>query len=146
MMLLGRAAMTEGKLDQALGTFDQTLALLAKNQMHALPKLNFFRGDTLARMGRADEAEAAFLQEIRLFPRDPQAYKNLILLYAAQGKNREATQLIFSLEKESPTPPSYLAIAETLKIIGDVRGSRFWAARGLQRYPSDRQLAALVHG
>jgi arylsulfatase A-like enzyme/Flp pilus assembly protein TadD len=146
MMLLGRSAMAEGKLEEALGIFDQTLALLAKNKMHGLPQLNYFRGDTLARMGRGEEAEVAFLEEIRLFPRDPQAYKNLILLYAAEGKNREATQLIFSLEKESPTPPSYLAIAETLKIIGDVRGSRFWAARGLQRFPSDRQLAALLHG
>ena len=146
MMLLGRAAMSEGKLDEALGIFNQTIAVLASNKMHAPPKLNYFRGDTLARMGRGEEAEAAFLEEIRLFPRDPQAYRNLILLYAAEGKTREATQLIFSLEKESPTPPSYLAIAETLKIIGDIRGSRFWAARGLQRYPSDRQLAALLHG
>ena len=75
-----------------------------------------------------------------------QAYRNLILLYTAEGKNGEATRLIFSLEKKAPTPPSYLAIAETLKIIGDVNGARFWAARGLNKFPADRQLRALLRG
>jgi Flp pilus assembly protein TadD len=111
-----------------------------------VPKLNFYRGDALARLGRADEAEMAFRKEIELFPTDPQAYKNLILLYTVEGKNREATELIFSLEKAAPTPPSYLAISETLKTIGDRGGARFWAARGLSRFPADRQLQAAVRG
>ena len=43
-------------------------------------------------------------------------------------------------------PPSYVAISETLKIIGDRNGARFWAARGLSKYPNDRQLQALFRG
>jgi Flp pilus assembly protein TadD len=97
-------------------------------------------------MGRGEEAEQAFRAEIAAFPDDPKAYKNLILLYAVEGKNDAATQLIFSLEKEAPTPPSYVAIAETLKLIGDVRGARFWATRGLQRFPGDPNLRALMRG
>ena len=61
-------------------------------------------------------------------------------------KAMQATELIFSLEKANPAPPSYIAISETLKIIGDRNGARFWAARGLRRFPRDRQLQALLRG
>src|SRR5262249_17820223 len=130
----------------ALNGIDRTAAELARRQSKPMPKLNFYRGDALARLGRADEAEAAFHEEIRLFPSDPQAYKNLILLYSMEGKTREATELIFALEKASPTPAANLAISQTLKAIGDLNGARFWAARGLSRFPSDRQLQAAYRG
>jgi Flp pilus assembly protein TadD len=97
-------------------------------------------------LGRAEEAEEAFRAEIAAFPDDPAAYKNLILLFAVEGKNDAATQLIFNLEKAAPTPPSYIAIAETLKTIGDRNGSRFWAQRGLQHFPRDPKLQALLRG
>jgi len=141
LMLLGQIALEEGKLDEALRYFDQAVALRP-----TLARLNFFRGDTLARLGRAEEAETALLAEIKISPTDPQPYKNLILLYAVEGRNDAATQLIFALEKASPTPPSYVAISETLKTIGDAKGSRFWASRGLSRFPADRQLRALYSG
>src|SRR5262249_41599084 len=127
ILLLGRVALGEGKPDEALNLFRQSEAEVVKAKAKPMPKLNFFIGDALARRGRGDEAESAFREEIRLFPSDPQPYKNLLLLYAMEGKNREATELIFSLEKAAPSPASYLAIAETLKIIGDHNGSRFWA-------------------
>ena len=146
LMLLGRVALAEGKPEEALKQFDDALAQLQAGHRRALPKLNFFRGDALARLGRADEAEQSFRAEIAAFPDDATPYRNLILLYAVEGKNDAATQLIFSLEKAAPTPPSYVAIAETLKLIGDVRGARFWAARGLRRFPNDRQLQALLRG
>ncbi|HEY8132978.1 MAG TPA: sulfatase-like hydrolase/transferase [Thermoanaerobaculia bacterium] len=146
LMLLGRIAQEQGQLDEALRYFDQAVSISEAKHRDPAPMLNFFRGDTLARMGRADEAEEAFRTEIIHHPTEPQPYKNLILLYATEGKNAEATQLIFSLEKAAPTPPSYIAISETLKVIGDHTGSRFWAARGLSRYPHDRQLQALFKG
>ena len=120
--------------------------LLLQRHAKPLPKLNFYRGDTLARMGRAEEAEEAFRAEIAAFPDDPAAYKNLILLYVVEGKNDAATQLIFGLEKASPTPPAYIAISETLKTVGDKNGSRFWAARGLQHFPQDTKLQSLLRG
>ena len=91
-------------------------------------------------------AQKSTCSTIKLYPTEPQPYKNLILLYATEGKNDQATELIFSLEKAAPTPPSYIAISETLKTVGDKNGSRFWAARGLQKYPSDTQLQALRRG
>jgi Flp pilus assembly protein TadD len=146
LMLLGQIAQAQGKFEEALQYFDQAAAIGESKHRHATPMLNFFRGDALARLGRSDEAEQAFRAEIEKYPTEPRPYKNLILLYATEGKNTEATQLIFSLEKAAPTPPSYVAISETLKIIGDRNGARFWAARGLSKYPNDRQLQALFRG
>jgi arylsulfatase A-like enzyme/Tfp pilus assembly protein PilF len=146
LMLLGQISLEEGKVDDALRLFDQTAAMLQSTHRAPLERLNFFRGDALARLGRSDEAEAAFLQEIKAFPSDPQSYKNLILLYAVEARTDAATQLIFQLEKVAPTPPSYIAIAETLKTIGDRNGSRFWASRGLSKFPKDRQLQTLYRG
>src|SRR5712692_1764290 len=146
LMLLGRIAQAQGNLEESLRYFDEAAALTQTKHRQPVPSLNFFRGDTLARMGRADEAEQAFRTEIERFPTEPQPYKNLILLYVTEGKNDAATQLIFSLEKAAPTPPSYIAISETLKTVGDVNGSRFWAARGLIRFPSDSRLRTLRRG
>ncbi|HEX9493904.1 MAG TPA: sulfatase-like hydrolase/transferase [Thermoanaerobaculia bacterium] len=146
LMLLGRIAQAQGNLEESLRYFDEAAALTQTKHRQPVPSLNFFRGDTLARMGRADEAEQAFRTEIERFPTEPQPYKNLILLYVTEGKNDAATQLIFSLEKAAPTPPSYIAISETLKTVGDVNGSRFWAARGLIRFPNDSRLRTLRRG
>ena len=146
LMLLGQIEKEQGHLDAALRYFDQANAVLQAKQRPPVEGLNFYRGDTLARLGRAEEAEDAFRREIAQYPTDPQAYKNLILLYVTEGKNAAATQLIFALEKAAPVPPSYVAISETLKTIGDRNGARFWAARGLSRFPRDRQLQALLRG
>jgi tetratricopeptide (TPR) repeat protein len=142
LTLLGQIALEEGKQEEALAQFDQALALVAKKHQ-PVPKLHFFRGDTLARLGRATEAEGELREEIRLFPADPQPYKNLMLMYVLQGRIPEATQLVFQLEKASPTPPSYLAIAETLKTMGDNQGARYWTARGLRQYPGEPSLVGL---
>jgi arylsulfatase A-like enzyme/Flp pilus assembly protein TadD len=145
-MLLGRVALGEGKPEEALQYFDHARSALVASHRKLLPGLGYLRGDALARLGRGEEAEQAFVAEIKRDPADPQPYKNLILLYAVENRTDEATQLIFALEKASPTPPSYVAISETLKTIGDARGAKFWASRGLSRFPSDKQLQSLYRG
>jgi arylsulfatase A-like enzyme/tetratricopeptide (TPR) repeat protein len=146
IVLLGRIAQAEGRIEDALKEYDEAAALLERAKKPPIEKLNFFRGDALARLGRGDEAEAAFRAEIARFPADPQPYRNLILLYTTEGKTDEATKVIFELEKAAPTPPGYQAISETLRVVGDTNGARFWAARGLQRYPGDRRLQKLLRG
>ena len=138
LMTMARIEKERRNFEKALAYLDEAKAALKGG--HSVMKLHFMRGDILARLGRDAEAETEFKEEISWFPEDPTAYKNLILLYAVQGRNREATKLIFDLEKASPTPTAYLAIAETLKVIGDDRGARFWARRGLQQFPRAEML------
>ncbi|MGZ4809844.1 MAG: hypothetical protein ACXV7D_11015, partial [Thermoanaerobaculia bacterium] len=111
-----------------------------------VPNLHFYRGDVLARLGRNDEAEREFRQEIAFYPTAPDAYGSLILLLSTQGRLGEATNLIHRLLEVAPNPRSYVAISETLKAIGDDRGARYWASQGLQKYPRDPALRKLARG
>jgi len=111
-----------------------------------LTNLHFLKGDVLARVGRNREAEQEFREEIRLFPSEPNAYKTLILLLVTEGRGKEATQLVFDLIKASPTAPSYLAICQTLEVLGDGRGVRYWARQGLQKFPADPKLRKFASG
>jgi choline-sulfatase len=145
-----RALMTLARVEKHKENYTASLAQLdaaakaAQRKDASLSGLHFLRGDVLARLGRAEEAEQAFREEIRLFPEDAQAYKNLILLYVTQGRVDTATRLIHDFEKASPTPPSYAAISDTLRVVGDERGAKFWARRGLRRFPNDKTLRRLA--
>lgn len=142
-MILARIEKEKGNYGAALAPLDRAAPALRQKQT-AVPGFHFLRGDLLARLQRTREAEAALLEEIRLFPEEPQAYKNLILLYVTEDRIEDAMRVIYRLEQASPTPPSYVAISETLRVIGDDRGARFWATRGLRRFPRDRELRRLA--
>ncbi|HYO77853.1 MAG TPA: sulfatase-like hydrolase/transferase [Thermoanaerobaculia bacterium] len=143
LMTLGRIEKDKQNLGLAL-THLEAATEAARNEQTALSGLHYMRGDVLARLGRAQEAEQALREEIRLFPEDAPAYMSLILLYVSAGRVDEGTRLIHELEKASPTPPSYAAISNTLRVIGDQRGARFWAVRGLRRFPNDQTLRRLA--
>jgi choline-sulfatase len=143
LMTLGRVEKHKKNYAAALAQLDAA-ATLASQKKAILSGLHFLRGDILARLGRTAEAEAAFREEIRFFPEDVHAYRNLIILCVADGRLEAATQLVRDLEKASPTPPSYAAISETLRVVGDDRGARFWALKGLRRFPKDQTLRRLA--
>ncbi|HKR66508.1 MAG TPA: hypothetical protein VJZ00_22465, partial [Thermoanaerobaculia bacterium] len=90
------------------------------------------------------EAERDFRKEIALFPEEPTAYKNLVVLLVSEGRIPEATELLRSLVRESPTPPSYIAVCHVLDTLGDRRGVRYWAVQGLRRFPDNPTLRKLA--
>jgi choline-sulfatase len=143
LITLGRVQKERGDHASALRSFDAAAAALAERENRTINGLHFLRGDTLARLGRIEEAERAFREEIRLFPQDARAYKNLILLYVSDGRTEEATRVIYELVAKSPTPLAYFAVIDVLKTVGDERGVRFWARRAQQRFPNDRRFAVL---
>ena len=146
LMTLGLIRKQQGDLQGALGYFDQALARAVAKGHHRIPNLHFYRGDVLARLGRNEEAEREFRQEIALYPAQPDAYSSLMLLLASERRLEEATKLIYRLVEVAPNPPSYVAISETLKAIGDDRGSLYWAYQGLMKYPRDPALRKLAKG
>jgi choline-sulfatase len=144
LMTLGEIALQRGNYQQGLGYCDRALDVLKRKNGTAVSGLYYLRGDLLARMDRNAEAEQAFRKEIELFPRNPQPYKNLILLCVTEGRNDEATKLVFQLIDKAPTPPSYAAISTTLKTVGDDRGARYWLIEGLRKFPKDSTLRKMA--
>ena len=138
LVTLGRIEKERGNYAAALKYLDQAEASL--KDKHGVTMLNFMRGDTLARLGRNAEAETAFRKEIDLFPDNVQTYKNLVLLLISEGRYPEATQVIRECVEKSPVPPGYLAVAQTLQVVGDVPGARYWTREGLRRFPRDPSL------
>ncbi|HVR44936.1 MAG TPA: sulfatase-like hydrolase/transferase [Thermoanaerobaculia bacterium] len=147
------AWMTLARIEKERGRFEEALAHLDKadeerrgSANRQISSFHFLRGDVLARLGRVAEAEREFRREIEMFPEQPQAYKNLILLLVTQGRIDEGTGLIHELIRESPTPPGYLAVCQVLDTVGDQRGVRYWAKQGLRKYPDNPDLRRFATG
>src|SRR5260221_4810899 len=101
-MLLGRVALGDGKVEEALKDFDSANNTLQAGHRQPLPKLSYYRGDALARQGRGDEAQGALFTAIKLYPADPQPYKKPILLYPTPGQTPEAASLTLSSRNAAP--------------------------------------------
>jgi len=144
LLTLGLIEKQRGDLPSALRYLDQAKERTEAKKNPRLPNLHFYRGDVLARLGRNDEAERELRQEIAFYPTQPDAYAALVLLLSTEGRTDEATKLIYRLVEVAPNPPSYVAISETLKAIGDDRGALYWAYQGLQKYPRDPALRKLA--
>ncbi len=121
-------------------------AIAAAQARHEKPVINAYAllGDSYARLDRMAEAEKALRSEIGLYPKNPEPYKDLILLYVSAGQPERATSVIFDLEHAAPQPSSYVAIVGALETVGDRRGARYWALRGLHAFPHDALLARLA--
>ena len=132
----------QGKYEEALRLLNEAMA--KKNEREQIASLHFLRGDMLARLGRAEEAERDLRREIELFPEDAPAYRNLALLLVADGRLEEATALIRKLIAEAPVPASYRTVCQILETVGDQRGVRYWARQGLARFPEDAALRRLA--
>ncbi len=92
---------TAGRYGEALPLFAE-----AAKQVNArtltITELYFYLGDTLARLGRNSEAEAAFKEEIRLFPQNRRAYAGLAMLYRSLGRDAEAAKAIGDMLEMAP--------------------------------------------
>ena len=144
LMTLALIAKQRGDLTTALRHIDAAVESVARKENRRIPNLHFYRGDILARLGRNAEAEREFRAEIGTYPTEPDAYASLMLLLASSGRIEEATRVVFDLIKASPRPPSYIAVSETLKVMGDDRGARYWAVQGLRKFPENRDLRMLA--
>ena len=126
---LARVEQKKGRPAEALRIADDLLARLARTGGRPLRGLHALRGDALARGGNTVEAERAFRNELRLFPGDPEAYRGLIVLLASQGRTDEATSAIREFAAIAPNRNTYGVIADTLEVLGDREGARYWRGR-----------------
>ena len=120
-VLLGRVAAARHDYDRAFLEYDRAEELVRREGGAAISEVGSLRGDALARLGRSQEAESAFLNEIAAFPQEPDAYQHLILLYAAENRGDLVHQTIGRLAHNVRGARGDRAIADSLRIIGVTR-------------------------
>jgi choline-sulfatase len=124
------AVHTLASVQHRRGDFAGALATSQQLTVEPLPRgVWSLRGDALARLGRSREAEAAFRRELTAFPDHTEAAGRLVLLLVSENRDAEATDVIRNLAAASPDRRTFDAIAETLRIVGDEDGVRYWSAR-----------------
>jgi arylsulfatase A-like enzyme/Tfp pilus assembly protein PilF len=115
----GRLLYDLAKYDEALPLFEQAIAQLKKPAAAPIAGLHFYTGETLTRLDRGSEAEAEFLDELRLFPQNLRARSGLAMLYHAGGRTEEAATAVTDMIRAVPTPDSYVLAARLLTTFGD---------------------------
>lgn len=126
---LARVEQKQGRPAETLRIADDLLARLLRTNGRPLRGLHALRGDALARLGNHPAAEAAFREELRLYRGDPEAYRALVVLLASQGRTAEAEAAIREFATIAPNRQTYEVIAQTLEVLGDRDGARYWRAR-----------------
>ncbi len=130
VVLLAEIHIQRGQLPAALQVLDTERTRGAARKLAPLADLEFLRGDVLARMGRYQEAEAAFDAEIREFPRNSQAYARLAVVYGLQHRTyNDVYRLLEAMAKAHPAPETYRLAAQTLESMGDRRAADAWRGR-----------------
>ncbi|HJQ37624.1 MAG TPA: tetratricopeptide repeat protein, partial [Thermoanaerobaculia bacterium] len=77
------------------------------------------RGDLFARMGRVDDAVAAYRREIANFPNDTQAYANLAIIYFIEGRRADTNRLLDEMVRANPHPGARELAARTRESLKD---------------------------
>lgn len=144
-LVLALAAGERGDGEAALAHVQRAEEIQARRQEdEPASGLYFVKGDALARLGRNAEAGEAFLTEIQNTPEDPRSYCRLSVLYALEGRSKEAVGILQRMVQITPTPAAYAAAVETLRVLGDPDGAaRLLAyARGL--FPDNPKLESVA--
>ncbi len=129
LIALARLLTTQLKLDEALSVANRAAERVAENRAHPVATLASTRGDILARMGRNQEAENAFRNEIRNFPATTDAYTRLALLLAAEHRFGEIEPTLESMVKASPSPATFLLAAREMHDLGNEAGAAAFRRR-----------------
>ncbi len=81
--------------------------------------LNYYIGDSLARLERYAQAEPYLKDEIRLFPHNTRARAGLAMLYRAMGRDLDSEREIEELLRVSPTPEARVVAAQLWTMFGE---------------------------
>jgi tetratricopeptide (TPR) repeat protein len=77
-----------------------------------MPDLHLYAADTLAQLGRFEEAEHHFRREIELFPDNMWGYLSLANLYRALERRADADFVLSVMTRRVPSPDAQAAAAK----------------------------------
>ncbi len=107
-----------GEYAKALAAFDEVATAL-DGRTSGFDGLDWYRGDTLVRLARPDDARDAFERAIAAAPFDVRAYVSLATLHHAQGRHDDAVATVDRLLVAVPTPAGWTAAARLWTAIGE---------------------------
>jgi len=114
-----RALQAQGHDEDSLALLEQAIADLQKVKGAAVAELHLAAAETLDRLDREEEAEAEFLQELRLNPQHVRARAALAAFYQRHGRTDEAAAATAAITRLSPTPDAYAVAARLWASLGD---------------------------
>jgi choline-sulfatase len=129
LVLAAEVKVRANDLQGALATLAEAERLAGTMRLDAVPGLEFQRADALARLGRVEEAEAAYGREIARFPRHLQAWANLAVLLHLQGRTADRDALMERMAAANPGPGAADVAAKTLDALGDRGRAAAWRRR-----------------
>lgn len=129
LVAMAQIRTAQKRLDDAWSLAESARAEVAARGGQPVPLLAFVRGDLLATRGQVAEAEQAFRDEMRLFPRDREAFVRLAALQTLQGRVADAERTFEQMLKASPDRSSYLMAADAFQTLGQPGVATRWKAR-----------------
>ena len=114
----GLLAYNEGRYDQALGPLMRAREAL-KGRTVQMNDLNYYIGDSLARLERYAQAEPFLAEEVRVFPHNIRARAGLAMLYRAMGRDLDSERAVEELLRVSPTPEGRAMAAQLWTMFGE---------------------------
>jgi tetratricopeptide (TPR) repeat protein len=139
----GRLRFDEGKYEEAVEAFTEPEPADDDEAMPAaVAELELYKGESLARLERTEDAEMAFRNEIEAFPRDPRAYLSLVTLYQAT-KPDEIEEVLDDLLEAVPTPEGYGLAAMAWATVGDTQRANAIRADARVKFRGDPSLGRL---
>ena len=96
--------------------------------------LNYFIGDSLARLERYRDAEPFFKEELRLYPQNVKAAAGLAMLYQVTGRPKDADGMIQAMLRTSPNPEAYARAAELYQMFGQPGRAAAVRAQARERF------------
>ena len=139
-VVAGRLAHTEGRYEEALTAFESAAATLTRGQ-RALEGVYWHLGEILVRLNRGADAEKAFREELRAFPRGIRAYTSLAMAYHAADRADAVRETLDALLVAVPTPEGYDAAARTWTAVGDASRATALRTAARTRFRGDPSLA-----
>jgi len=129
-LVLAEVRIRQGRIPDALTAVDDARRRRDAAGGAPIEGLEFQRGDALARLQRHGEAEAAFREEIRSFPRNTEAYARLAIVMALEHRTLgEVRQLFETMAAANPGPDGARLAAKTLESLGDHEAAALWRRR-----------------
>jgi tetratricopeptide (TPR) repeat protein len=138
----GRVLYDAGRYEDALDAFERAAAVASEHRS-PLPELNMYLGEALSHLDRYAEAEAAFREELSLFPHHIQAYTSLAMLYRAMNRDEAVEDVLSELVEAAPTPEGYAVAARLWTILGERTRAEALRSDARARFRGDPSLVLL---